>query len=320
VPSLTVVVLTYNSESTIATCLNALVAQRYRDFKLIIVDDKSTDSTLSVVDSYRESLTLSVEINGSHNIATGRNIGLRKAETELVAFVDSDDSPTPEWTQVIVDAFEAEQNLALISGDLVPSHSTRVSQAIATNDDAIRQLFGKDVFLFCSSNCAINKRSTSLYFDENFRYAEDVEFASRVASTHPWKYVPSMRVNHTSRAGLRQYGLQMYRYGCWRIYYGARAHDFRLIDFAPLSLILASALLAAFYRKPIFLIAIVLFSLVESSFVILYRRPARNVAYLLFPAWLTKNVAWSFGVVRAMYTLVTNHEMRSILRSPVSAL
>ena len=103
--ALTVVVLTYNSAATIGVCLDALMQQYYQDFDVVVVDDDSTDETVSIVSTYSSRLRLSIRRNGSHNIPRGRNIGISCAQTDLVAFVDSDDYPAPEWTRVIVETF-----------------------------------------------------------------------------------------------------------------------------------------------------------------------------------------------------------------------
>ena len=55
-PRLTVVVLTYNSAATVGACLDSLVDQRYQGFYVIIVDDDSTEETLSIVSGYSSQL------------------------------------------------------------------------------------------------------------------------------------------------------------------------------------------------------------------------------------------------------------------------
>ena len=71
------VVLTYNSAATIGAGLEALVHQHYKDFEVIIVDDHSTDKTRLVASGYSSELRLSVMKERLHNIARGRNIGIK---------------------------------------------------------------------------------------------------------------------------------------------------------------------------------------------------------------------------------------------------
>lgn len=305
---LTVIVLTYNSEKTVGVCLSSLVAQKYKDFKVLVVDDDSTDRTLDIVSEFVNRLDIEVVKNGAHNIAAGRNIGLRKSDTPFVAFVDSDDSAAPEWTDVIVRTFDGVDDIGLISGLLLPVSKTRIAKAIVMTDDAVRRIVGSEVFLFSSCNCALNRRVIpECFFDETFRHAADIELAARVGQ---WEYVKDMKVYHTSRESLGGYASQMYRYGSWRMWYGVRARDFRVIDFVPLVVIGGSALAAAVFKRPVWLLGIVAFSFAESVFVVCYQRLSGAVGVLVFPAWLTKNVAWSIGVLRAFAILAMNGKFR----------
>lgn len=137
-PGLTVVILTYNSAATIGACLESLVGQKYQDFDVVVVDDDSTDDTLPIVGGYSSSLPLLVVRNGSHIIPRGRNIGIAASKTDLIAFVDSDDSAEPGWTKTIIETFQQNPGIAMISGDLVQAYRTTTARAIAMNDDAIR--------------------------------------------------------------------------------------------------------------------------------------------------------------------------------------
>ena len=313
---LTVVILAYNSAATIGACLDSLVQQGYKDFEVVVVNDDSTDETLSVVSSYSSSLRLSITRNGAHNIPRGRNIGLAFSQTELVAFVDSDDSAAPDWTRVIVDTFREHPDLALIAGDLVPAYRTRTAQAIALNDYAIRRLFGSDIMLFCTGNCAFNRNvMPDVRFNEYFRFGEDLELASRIRGRYRWKYVPGMKTHHYSRETLWQYAKQMYRYGFMKQYVSFAARSYRWLDFVPLSLFVAGGLTGLALQSWWFLLATIMLSLLEAIFVILYQRCPAGVAALTFPAWVVKNLSWSYGIGHALVKLAVDRDTRRLLRS-----
>jgi glycosyltransferase involved in cell wall biosynthesis len=207
-PSLSVVVLTFNSADTIAECLASLACQEYSEFDIVVVDDDSTDQTLQVVSNFTADLQMQVVRNGSHNIPRGRNIGLRHSKADIVAFLDSDDTATPGWTRVIVDTFATHRDIACISGDLLPAYRTTAAQAIALNDDAVRRCFGGHAQL-SGGNCAINKAGyPGALFDEDFRCAEDLELISRFETR--WLHMPEMQIRHFSRDTLGQYAVQTY--------------------------------------------------------------------------------------------------------------
>jgi len=92
-----IVILTHNSKKTIERCIKALLSQTYTEFRLIIVDDYSTDNTLDIINSYKDK-RITIVRNSKHlGIAKSRNIGLNYCKGRLVFFTDSDCIPTPSW-------------------------------------------------------------------------------------------------------------------------------------------------------------------------------------------------------------------------------
>ena len=86
---LTYVIPTYNSAQTIQRTISSIIEQPGGRPKIIVVDDGSTDETMSVVSAYKSDLTLLRQSNAGPSAA--RNFGLQKVETEIVCFVDADD-------------------------------------------------------------------------------------------------------------------------------------------------------------------------------------------------------------------------------------
>jgi glycosyltransferase involved in cell wall biosynthesis len=315
-PRLTVVVLTCNSARTLGSCLDSLAAQDDPDFDVLIVDDDSTDATVAVAAGYAARLRISVARNGSHLIPRGRNIGLAASRTPLVAFVDSDDRAAPGWTAAIRAAFGADPGLALASGDLVPAHRTAAAQAIALNDDAVRRLAGRGRPQFYAGNCAVNREILpGPVFDEDFRFAEDLELAARLQATAPWAHLPGMLVQHYSRDTFRGYARQMWRYGAMKHHYAVTSGRYRWLDYLPLALLLASGLAAAVLETGWPLVTIPGFSGLEALFVLGYQRCPPRAALLSWPAWLVKNVAWSGGLGCAVAALAARPAARRRLRA-----
>lgn len=314
-PGLTAIILTYNSAATIGACLEALVHQHYKDFDVLIIDDDSTDETLLIVTGYSTQLRLSVMRNGSHNIARGRNIGISSARTDLVAFVDSDDCAASGWTQAIVDAFVKYPETSLISGELMPAYRTSAAQAIALNDYAVRRLFHGGVMKFCAGNCAINRNVLDARFDEDFKFAEDLELAARVEGRYARRIVPDMVVRYYSRETFGQYAKQMYRYGFMKSWFSFAACSFSWTDFVPLALLVGGIAGALVLRSWWPLLLNLPFALAEAIFVVCYQRCPIRVAALTFPAWLIKNLAWSSGIGHGLLALTIDGNARHMLRS-----
>lgn len=95
-----VIVPIYNAEKTLKRCLDSLVAQVYPDFQAILVDDGSSDNSLSIAEEYaaRDSRFVCIHQENSGVSAT-RNAGLAHARGEFITFLDSDDVYFPDYFQ-----------------------------------------------------------------------------------------------------------------------------------------------------------------------------------------------------------------------------
>lgn len=90
---LSVIIPVYNNEAYIERCLDSVFNQSLKDICVIVVDDGSQDKTVSKVLSYKERYSNLTVIQHPSNLGTGtaRNKGLQKANSQYIAFLDSDD-------------------------------------------------------------------------------------------------------------------------------------------------------------------------------------------------------------------------------------
>lgn len=89
---LTVIVPVYNDEANIVRCLESLFNQTFCNMEIIVVNDASTDNTLTVLEKYQKKHPFQI-ISMKENSGAGscRNTGILAAKTSYIAFVDSDD-------------------------------------------------------------------------------------------------------------------------------------------------------------------------------------------------------------------------------------
>lgn len=93
-PSLSVVVCAYNAAETIDECLRHTCALDYPDLDILVVDDGSTDDTAAIVERHPSARLLRIPHGG---LSVARNEGFRAARGDIIAYLDSDAYPTPEW-------------------------------------------------------------------------------------------------------------------------------------------------------------------------------------------------------------------------------
>lgn len=94
-PSVSVIIPTYNRAHTIERAVTSVLGQRFRDFELIVVDDGSTDGTvqLDILKPRSHPLLRLVRFEKNGGVSRARNAGVRESTGIWIAFLDSDD----EW-------------------------------------------------------------------------------------------------------------------------------------------------------------------------------------------------------------------------------
>lgn len=86
-----VVLPTYNRAHILVRAIDSVLEQTYTNWELIIIDNHSTDGTDDLVNSYHNPRIQLLKIHNDGIIAKSRNVGIRQAKGELIAFLDSDD-------------------------------------------------------------------------------------------------------------------------------------------------------------------------------------------------------------------------------------
>ena len=87
---ISVIINVYNGEKFIKKCLDSVVNQTYRNLEIIIINDGSTDNTLSICESYKDG-RIKIITTENFGLSKSRNIGIDNSHGEYIYFVDSDD-------------------------------------------------------------------------------------------------------------------------------------------------------------------------------------------------------------------------------------
>lgn len=172
-PEISVVVPCRNERWSLGNCLDAIDAQDYppRRFEVIVVDGRSTDGCREFV----QARGLRVLDDPGRGPAAARNLGIRAASGEIVAFTDADCVPRFDWLSHFADAFRRDPTLAGVAGPLRLPRATLLGRI--EDNDARRFYRG-----YITSNVAY-RRSVLLEvggFDEMLCCAEDYDLAWRV--------------------------------------------------------------------------------------------------------------------------------------------
>lgn len=93
-PEVSVIIPTYNSARYLTQAVDSVLAQSFKDFEVLVIDDGSTDDTEAVMRRYGQPVRYIHKENGG--VSTARNRGIAESRGRYAAFLDADDTWLPE--------------------------------------------------------------------------------------------------------------------------------------------------------------------------------------------------------------------------------
>ena len=112
----TAILPVYNGEAWIARAIESVLSQTYRPVELIVVDDGSTDGTRRIIESFGDRVRLLEQPN--RGVYSARNLGVRHAQGEWIAFLDADDVWLPDRLMLQVPLM-GRAEVGLVFGDAI---------------------------------------------------------------------------------------------------------------------------------------------------------------------------------------------------------
>jgi len=179
-PLVSVLLPTYNSEQTICRALSSVFAQTLQPIEVIVVDDGSTDGTLSLVKSFCSGLKPGflklVKLDSNHGPAYARNVGWDMASGEFLAFLDADDSWHPNKLQITASFMLANSELSLIGHRCLRLSENDPLPVLPKQWD-VKTICGWQLMMFgrflLTTSVVMVKREIPYRFDPYKRYGQD---------------------------------------------------------------------------------------------------------------------------------------------------
>lgn len=192
-----VIIPTYNRSKIVESAIRSVLNQSYKDYEIIVIDDGSTDGTME----YLESLHLPIKIISKQNggVASARNAGIKAAQGDYIAFLDSDDSWLPDKLKAQVDYLYTHPDMPLVYTDEYIEVNGETLQDTrfqrANVDDNIKNNFLLAGFVQQTPihTSAVMVRKTVLdevgYFNETLKIHEDSELWNRISKKYKFGYI-----------------------------------------------------------------------------------------------------------------------------------
>lgn len=180
---ISVILNVYNGEQYIERCINSVLAQTYKDFELIIVDDGSTDGTTLILDRLaKKHDCINLWHNKNMGIGGSRHFALQKVKGDYMISLDSDDYVDPTFLESLYNAI-TEQDADLAICDYVEERETGSQQIQITERENVSE-YTRDLIHGRTWSVVWNKliktsivKANGIDYDESLRYWEDVPFS-----------------------------------------------------------------------------------------------------------------------------------------------
>jgi GT2 family glycosyltransferase len=215
VPSVSVIVCTHNGSRTLRRCLEGICRLNYPNFEVIVVDDGSTDGTVAIVQQYDVRLISTV----NKGLSSARNTGLEAATGEIVAYIDDDAYPDPDWLTYLADTFMRTSYVGVGGPNIHPGGDGVVADSVANAPGGPIHVLLTDRVAEHIPGCNMSFRASALReiggFDPQFVTAgDDVDVCWRLQEGGgTLGFNPAAMVWHRRRTFVRAYWRQQLGYG-----------------------------------------------------------------------------------------------------------
>jgi glycosyltransferase involved in cell wall biosynthesis len=195
---ISVIIPAYNVEAYIEQAINSVLSQSYPHFKLLIVDDASTDNTVEKIKTFTDSRLTLITGNKFGSPAKARNTALKQVTTPYVAFLDADDAYLPSALQLLLNAIEANPECYAVQGvyNAMDEHGTLLKSKPMLSSDGTEilpeyrhsweaLLNWKAIVALPASLFRANVFEAVQYFDENIPLSSDYHFFAKLCAWQP---------------------------------------------------------------------------------------------------------------------------------------
>lgn len=189
-PKVSVIIPTYNRAHFIAGAIESVLAQTYKDYELIVIDDGSTDATAEVMKAYHGKLRYVPHEN--RGITSNMNMGVAEAKGEYFAMLGDDDLWLPDLLETQVTVLEKDPKLAFVcSGTHFINEQGKITKTAsrgALRNKTFESLLEEN---FVSHLTAVVRRKCFNDvggFDEQLATTQDYDLWLRLSKRYPFAY------------------------------------------------------------------------------------------------------------------------------------
>jgi|SRR5579875_39118 glycosyltransferase involved in cell wall biosynthesis len=210
--SISVIMPNLNNAKFIDKAIRSVLFQTYKPTELIVVDGGSQDESVEIIESFiRNGENLKFFETDEKGAGAARNLGIRNSQCDFVAFIDSDDIWLPTKLEKQVKAYHLISKPCVIYHDwiridengrtLPPGKLKRPRKSGYVFDEFLQAAFGA-VNMFLVPRRFIDDNHL---FDPSLPWAEDLDFALKLASDYSFFYLDDNLYCYRSHSNAKRY-------------------------------------------------------------------------------------------------------------------
>jgi len=186
----------YKGKTFLRNCIESIINQTYKDFKLIIVDDCSTDNSIQTIESYKDDRIVLIKNKRKRYNGGSRNVGidyaLQNVDFDYLCFLDSDDFYTTKTALETINSRMFNHDMMLIGMQLIDKNGVFMTKYHQI--DCYEDFFMSDNKVWCTAWSRIIKKNKIVYFPEDslmedrtwsYEQADNVDFNNIVNVKEP---------------------------------------------------------------------------------------------------------------------------------------
>jgi glycosyltransferase involved in cell wall biosynthesis len=194
-PFFSIIIPVFNRSTFIKPAIESVITQSFTNWELVIVDDASTDDSVSVIEQYCASDSRIKLLKQDYNQERGaaRNKGINHSKGTYICFLDSDDAFCPNHLQCFLDAIERDSKPSLFftNSYLVVNDAPKIEKIVP----AIEGWNIFDYLLIYTPNparvCISKSILNDFQFDPTIPGLEDIDLWLRIVTAYPIKHIKS---------------------------------------------------------------------------------------------------------------------------------
>ena len=206
----------YNAEKTIKYCIESVVNQSKKFDEIIVIDDKSTDNTLKILEEF-SNINI-IKNNTNMGLGYNRNLGMKISSNSIVASIDADVVLNTRWLEIMINNISKNHNTMFggkMTEKLIENKFNAWRAKYYSQNWGKKFIFNPPFLYGCNTLLKKSAWKNVNGYDENLKTnGEDVDFINRIKSHQNYQtiYQPDAKCYHLQDDDIESLTNRIWRY------------------------------------------------------------------------------------------------------------